>query len=273
MLKKLIACGRPGACRAALDAAVKLGIPCSAKRSDAALPTNRGSGQTQAGRPRETAHNTKLLEQFVQEADGSLIFTRGPLTEDCDFVRASALKYRRQLLSIDLSRTTPLDAASLITSWIRLYRIDKLHVIGPGESEDALIYSDVLTILEAAYYQSAIEFDLRDSFPDRNSDRSWIADKFPYTIDDAVHLLESELSFGDKCRIANIKQENLGDLDFTIGKRIRHEFRLGIDNASLLESCRDVSGNGYMTPSEASAFLLKTLWRKLRDGNVLRVVK
>jgi hypothetical protein len=184
-----------------------------------------------------------------------------------------ALKHRRQLLAVDLGGTSPLEAASLISAWIKLYRIDNLHVIGPGEQEDALIYGDVLTILEAAYYQSAIEFDLRDALPEKKSDRAGVPGGFPRTVDEAVDRVSAELSFGDKCRIANMKKEHLGGLDFTIGSRFLNEFRLAIDNTSLLESCREVAGSVFMTPQEASSYLLQVLWRKLREGKVLKVVK
>jgi hypothetical protein len=271
MLKKLISCGRPGACRAALDAAVKLGIPCLAGHAGVESRPSPAS-RPPVGRP-QTVHDKKALEKSVREAAGSLIFARGSLTADGDFTRVLALKHRRQLLAIDLGQTSPLEAASLISSWIKLYRIDILHVIGPGEHEDALIYGDVLTILEAAYYQSAIEFDLRDALPDKNMDRGEAPAGFPSTVEEAIDRVSAELSFGDKCRIANMKKENLGDLGFTVGNRFLNEFRLAIDNAALLESCREVTGSACMTPKEASSFLLKFLWRKLREGNVLKVVK
>jgi hypothetical protein len=65
----------------------------------------------------------------------------------------------------------------------------------------------------------------------------------PITIDEAVDLLIEELSFGDRTIIANMKEEDLGDLDFAFGMQIKGEFGLGNKNEELLQSCRYKSGS------------------------------
>jgi hypothetical protein len=49
-------------------------------------------------------------------------------------------------------------------------------------------------------------------------------DKHPGTVDAAVDLLMEELSCGDRTIITNMKEEDLGILDFAIGKRLKSEF-------------------------------------------------
>jgi len=55
-------------------------------------------------------------------------------------------------------------------------------------------------------------------------------DKHPATVDEAVNLLMDELSFGDRTIIANMKEEDLGLLDFAFRKRIKGEFGNGNGN-------------------------------------------
>ncbi len=47
--------------------------------------------------------------------------------------------------------------------------------------------------------------------------------KRPTTVHEAVELLIEELSFGDRTIIANMKEEDLGILDFAIGIRLKGE--------------------------------------------------
>ena len=97
--------------------------------------------------------------------------------------------------------------------------------------------------------------------------------RHPHTIDEAVDLLIEELSFGDRTIIANMKEEELGNLHSAFGMRIKGEFGLGNGNEELLQSCRYKSGQPSMDPELASAFIIKNLWERVQDTPVLKVVK
>ena len=87
-------------------------------------------------------------EKNVQESDGTLIIARGKQTGGTNYTRQMTLKQKKQLLGIDLNLIGRFDASSLASSWIRIQHVQVLNVAGPRASEDAQIYSDVVTILE-----------------------------------------------------------------------------------------------------------------------------
>ena len=97
--------------------------------------------------------------------------------------------------------------------------------------------------------------------------------KHPKTIDEAVDLLIEELSFGDRTIIANMKEEDLGDLDSAFGMRIKGEFGLGNGNKDLLISCSSESGQLLIETDLAAALIIKRLWTRVQDTPVLKVVK
>lgn len=97
--------------------------------------------------------------------------------------------------------------------------------------------------------------------------------KHPANVDEAVDLLIDELSFGDRPIVANMKEEDLGILDFVFRKRIKGEFGLGNGNKELLQSCCFGSGQPSIDLESASTFIIKRLWKKVRCTSVLRVVK
>lgn len=130
MLKKIISGGQTDADRAALDIAVKLGIP--------------HGGWIPKGRTIETGtlperfklkemsseHYSECIRQNVQDATGTLIISYGRLRGDLDYARKATLRYGRQMLGIDLDQMDDIKAALLLKDWIQLYRIEVLYVIG-----------------------------------------------------------------------------------------------------------------------------------------------
>jgi hypothetical protein len=95
----------------------------------------------------------------------------------------------------------------------------------------------------------------------------------PRSVDEAIAVLASDMSFGDKSRMANMKREQLGALDFSLGDRIKTEFKLWSGNDPLLQSCRQVTGDDYLSVDEAAAFLIKKLWQHLQGTDVLKIIK
>jgi len=74
----------------------------------------------------------------------------GRLTGDLDHARKLALRYGRQLLGIDFLQVDDAKAASLLNDWIRLYRIDVLHVIGPGAEINPYVRNQTENMVEGA---------------------------------------------------------------------------------------------------------------------------
>ena len=98
-------------------------------------------------------------------------------------------------------------------------------------------------------------------------------DRRPKAVDEAVNLLMKELSFGDRTIMANMREEDLANLDVAFGIRIKVEFGLGNGNKDLLQSCRLESGQPVADPELATAVIIKCLWKAIQDTPVLRVLK
>jgi hypothetical protein len=130
VLKKIISGGQTEADQAALDIAIKLGIPYGGR-----IPKGR---VTETGKLPErfkleemsSENYSECIRQNVMDATGTLIISYGRLTEDLDSARKATLRYGRQMLGIDLDQMDDIKAASLLKDWIHLYRIEVMFVIG-----------------------------------------------------------------------------------------------------------------------------------------------
>lgn len=148
MLKKIISGGQTGVDRAALDAAIRMGIPHGGwipkgrMTEEGPLPENYRLEEM------ETDSYPERTEKNVVVSDGTLIISRGPLTGGTDYTRKMILKHGKQMLHIDLAlHSNPLDAASLASSWIEMHNIEVLNVAGPRASKDPQIYVEALGII------------------------------------------------------------------------------------------------------------------------------
>ena len=90
-----------------------------------------------------------------------------------------------------------------------------------------------------------------------------IIKNLPKSVDQAVDRLTSELSFTEKTMIGNKSEEELIDLQFTLGEYIRKEYRLD-ENDDLMESCRYVSEVDEINVGHASFIIILELWKKLQ---------
>jgi hypothetical protein len=271
MIQKIISGGQTGADRAALDVAIKLDIPHGGwipngrktekgplpdKYQLQELPTNSYEART---------------ERNVQDADGTLIIARGKLTGGSDYTRQITLKRKKQLLGIDLNLIGHYDAASLIVSWIKLQRVQVLNVAGPRKSEDTQIYADVVRILNQVI--KILSDEDKKSGVDFGSDTKRKPSKPPITVQEAVDRLIGELPLKDKTTIANMAENDLITLQFSLGTYIGREFGIWSGNRQLLDSCSVISHDLHLHPDFAPSVIIKELWQCLRESHKLRVVE
>ena len=148
MLKKIISGGQTGVDRAALDAAIRMGIPYGGwipkgrRTEDGPLP------EIYKLEEMPTESYSERTEKNVVESDGTLIISRGTPTGGTDYTRRMALKNGKQMLHIDLAmHQNPRDAASLVSSWLDMNKIETLNVAGPRASKDPAVYLEALSIL------------------------------------------------------------------------------------------------------------------------------
>ena len=276
MVKKIISGGQVGADQAALDVAIKLGIPHGGwiqkgrKTQSGTLPEKYQLKEM------PTASYKKRIEQNVIDSDGTLIISHGKPTGASDYSRKMALRHNHQFLHIDLAQMNTLKAAKLINSWIALRHIKTLHIAGSRASEDSKIYKATMDLLESAYYLSQGENKTR---PFDTAHQALTTDTLtepevdPKTVDEAVDHLIIEMPLKDRIIMANLPQEELEPLNLSLGLYIRkHLIQKGV-NKELLESCRAVFGNDHLGDNRAAFVIIEQLWQKLQETHKLRIVK
>ena len=123
MIKKIISGGQTGADRAALDVAIRLGIPHGGWIPKGRLTEKGPLPERYRLQEMPTDSYPARTEQNVIDSDGTLIIGRGKLTGGTDYTRHMTLKHKKQLLGIDLDQIGLYDAASLVASWIKMRRI------------------------------------------------------------------------------------------------------------------------------------------------------
>jgi hypothetical protein len=271
MIKKIISGGQTGADRAALDVAIRLGIPHGGWVPKGRIAEDGVISDDYTLQEMPPDSYPKRTEQNVKDSNGTLIISRGKPTGGSDYTREMALKNKKHLLHIDLNLTTSFDAASLIASWLKLHRIKILNVAGPRSSKDPNIYVDVFRILEWAFKIYRIE----EISPAEKVELDKIiqSKRLPKTVDEAVNRLISELTLKDNTTIANMAEDELSTFHTTLEEYIRNEFGLWTDNKDLMASCCFIAKRDNIHEDEASSIIIRELWKKLRETHKLRVVK
>jgi hypothetical protein len=150
---QIISGGQSGADRAALDAAIRLGIPHGGwlprgrKAEDGPLPARYRLRETDSDSYR------KRTEKNIIVSDGTLILSFGPLTGGSALTESLALRHDRPCLTIDLQEVPQADAAVAVENWLQRYTIRTLNVAGPRASSEPRIYGAVLALLLAVNWQ------------------------------------------------------------------------------------------------------------------------
>jgi hypothetical protein len=272
MIRKIISGGQTGADQAALDAAIKLGIPHGGW-----IPKGR---LTEKG-PLPIKYNLKEMpgtgyasrtEQNVIDSNGTLIISHGKLAEGSDYTRKMAVMHQRPWLHVNLNKTPAFKAATLISAWITENTIEILNVAGPRESKDDRIYQDVLKIIESTYYLELLKTSQPDSERFQNNDPR-ARDKQPQTVQEAIARLISELPLKDKTTIANMGEDELTTLNSLLGRHILEEFGLWSGNEKLVKSCLAMADYALQNEGDALNVIIKELWQELKVTHRLRVIK
>ncbi len=154
---KIISGGQTGADRAALDVAIRHGIPHGGW-----IPRGR---LTEAGplpkkyRLREMAAGSyaRRTEKNILEADGTVILSHGRLTGGSALTGNLAKEHGKPLLHLDLEKMSRPDAARLLYGWLADNDIAVVNVAGARASTDPGIYEATAEVLDLAFRIRKIE--------------------------------------------------------------------------------------------------------------------
>ena len=144
ILKKIISGGQTGVDRAALDAALELGIPCggwcpkSRRAEDGAIPDHYPLQETASFDYRVRT------EKNVDQSDGTLILTWGPPVGGTALTIRLAKRRHKPYCIVDLSMDG--DPAK-VKEWVQEQKVRILNVAGPREGEAPGIHSRALLFL------------------------------------------------------------------------------------------------------------------------------
>ena len=273
MIEKIISGGQTGADRAALDAAIELNIPHGGwvpkgrLAEDGVVPPSYQVSEVPAD------SYAARTEKNVEDSDGTLIFSHGPLTGGSALTQELAEKHKRPSLHIDLNRIPALKAAAMIADWVDRHPVKTLNVAGPRASNDPDIYQKTKDILIAAFHIGTIA-TIRPPAGGRftNSAAAPGPPAPPQSVAAAVDRLILKMPLKDKTTMANMTMAELSGLDASLGLYIRTHFGLPSANSALLESCRSYSEANKLAADDAVDVVIFALWRHLQKTHKLRVV-
>jgi hypothetical protein len=149
IIEKIVSGGQTGADQAALDVAIKLGIPHGGW-----VPKGR---RTEAGalprryqmREMPTDGYAERTEQNVIDSDGTVIFSYGALDGGSALTEIRAREHGRPHLHLDMERLSIAEAADALKEWIERRGIRVLNIAGSRASKDPDIYRVTAAVLES----------------------------------------------------------------------------------------------------------------------------
>lgn len=152
MLKKIVSGGQTGADRAALDVAIKLGIPHGGWVPKGRIAEDGPLSEKYELQEMSTSSYPARTEQNVIDSDGTVIISHGKLTGGSDYTRKMAMKNNKPCLHVDLDELPIHLVDHHIRAWMLKNGIEVLNVAGPRASKDKNIYDEVCRIIEGVYH-------------------------------------------------------------------------------------------------------------------------
>lgn len=161
MIAKIVSGGQTGADRAALDVAIRHGLPhggwCPRGREaeDGVISEQYRLTET------PLVHPSQRTEWNVRDSDATVVFTLGAQPAGGSLLTIeTAARLRKPCLHLSVSDETYDDRALVLRQFVSEKRIVVLNVAGSRESEEPGIYSWVWRVLEDAFFWSANRPDL-----------------------------------------------------------------------------------------------------------------
>ncbi|MEJ2096681.1 MAG: putative molybdenum carrier protein [Deltaproteobacteria bacterium] len=273
MIEKIISGALNSVEIAALDSAIRLGIPYAGFRPGIEVPEPSTLVKKYKIATLDSNQPKDAIEANVKQADGTFILSMGRLEDHGDFARHMTLKNRKHLLGMDLSQHPPFKAAGLLASWLDMNHIRFLYVTGAFDEKEPDIRRHTLNILESAF----ISLLAGPSLPYIKKRRFRIDGELVFrgtaTANEAVKLLMTSLPLKDKAAIAAANPETLCRPGNNFNRYLQDVFHLREGNEALLQSCAKHIQKEEITAAEASGVIIRLFWEALQKTYRLRVVK
>lgn len=147
MVHRIVSGGQTGVDRAALDAAIRIGIdhggwvPKGRKAEDGRIPGHYSLCET------ETPNYAERTEKNVLDSDATLIVSRGPLKGGSRLTMILAMRYGKPWLHVDLASVPEHEGVGSVRSWLGANQVGVLNVAGPRAGNDSAIYGLAFDLL------------------------------------------------------------------------------------------------------------------------------
>ena len=142
-INRIISSGNPGAESAALDAAIRFGIPYTGYTNQGSLmPGDRPPGRYRLDE-RPFVDPMLLMEANLAKAEGLLIFATKPFPERIGRLITLSRKVDIPCMEVDFASFAPHQAAFRIDAWVTRHRLSQVYVTGSEIREDPRIYRKV----------------------------------------------------------------------------------------------------------------------------------
>ncbi|MGH8704162.1 MAG: putative molybdenum carrier protein [Burkholderiales bacterium] len=142
---RIVSGGQTGVDRAALDAALALGLPAGGWCPRGRIAKDGRLARRYPLQETPSADYAPRTESNVRDSDGTLILNRGRLDGGTLLTARLAARYGRPCLVVQLERRVDLVR---LRGWIARHRIRTLNVAGPRESKRRGIYEQARAALE-----------------------------------------------------------------------------------------------------------------------------
>ena len=153
MVKAVVSGGQTGVDRAALDVALKLGIPCGGWCPSGRLAEDGPIGPRYPLAETPSADYGQRTEWNVRDSDGTLILNRGRLSGGTAQTVGIAVRLGKPHLILDPSKRSN---CAVVHAWVKRHTIRALNVAGPRESKSPGIYAQAARFLRLALAPSPI---------------------------------------------------------------------------------------------------------------------
>ena len=151
MIEKLVSGGQTGVDRAALDIALKLGVPCGGW---CPLGRRAEDGPLKETYPLQETPSSDYVQRTrwnVRDSDGTMVLYRGSLSGGSALTVELAKEHNKPCLVIDLREDS---LPEKLLDWLKRYKIRTLNVAGTRESGSPGIYDEACRFLEEAFSTS-----------------------------------------------------------------------------------------------------------------------
>lgn len=140
---KIISGGQTGADRAALDAAIELGIPHGGWLPRGRITEDGPLAQHYCLQELDSYRYRDRTRKNVVESDATLIVSSGPLTGGSALTEALAIRYDRPCLHLNMEYYAIDSAVRTVEQWLSKHAVSVLNIAGPRAGSDEKIYETV----------------------------------------------------------------------------------------------------------------------------------